>query len=99
MSLPPFAQDAMALEMIPHGLLCAANIPYFVRQLTSGVDSDLTHQEGTHFGFGNKIAYRTPQFNSEQLISLVSRFLSPLNLISAFDCVAQIHILRLNTAD
>ena len=34
--------------MIPHGLLFAANILYFVRQLTSGGDSVLTHQEGTH---------------------------------------------------
>ena len=53
MSLLPFVPDAMTLDMIWHGLLFAANIPSFVKQLLPG-ESDLTHQEGTPFGFGNR---------------------------------------------
>lgn len=43
----------MTLEMIPHGLLFAANI--LCETTTSGGESDLTRQEGTHFGFSNRL--------------------------------------------
>ena len=49
----PWFGGSISLEMIPHGLLFATDIPCFVRQLTSGGESDLTIQGGTHFGFSN----------------------------------------------